>query len=41
MPCSIRRWKMSVGYGIIDLDRFGVTGTTEQVLLRLQWIGTL
>ncbi|MEN8141174.1 MAG: porin [Thermodesulfobacteriota bacterium] len=35
------RWKMSFGYGSIDLDRFGMTGRTEQMLLRLQWIGAI
>jgi phosphate-selective porin len=32
------RWKASVGYGNIDLDRFGVTGKTKILLTRLQWI---
>ncbi len=32
------RWKASVGYGDIDLDRFGVTGNTRTLLTRLQWI---
>jgi phosphate-selective porin OprO/OprP len=32
------RWKASVGYGNIDLDRFGVTGNTKTLLTRLQWI---
>jgi phosphate-selective porin OprO/OprP len=32
------RWKASVGYGHIDLDRFGVTGNTKTLLTRLQWI---
>jgi phosphate-selective porin OprO/OprP len=36
---ATRRWKMSIGYGDIELDRFGVLGTTNQVLLRMQWIG--
>lgn len=36
---ATRRWKTSVGYGLIDLNRFGTTETTEQVLLRLQWVG--
>ena len=36
---ATRRWKMSVGYGDIELDRFGVVGLTKQTLLRFQWIG--
>jgi phosphate-selective porin OprO/OprP len=32
------RWKASVGYGNIDLDRFGVTGNNKVLLTRLQWI---
>ena len=32
------RWKASVAYGNIDLDRFGVTGNTKTLLTRLQWI---
>ena len=32
------RWKASIGYGNIDLDRFGVTGNTKIVLTCLQWI---
>jgi phosphate-selective porin OprO and OprP len=32
------RWKASVGYGNIDLDRFGITGNTRTLLTRLQWI---
>ena len=32
------RWKASVGYGNIDLDRFDVTGNTKTLLTRLQWI---
>jgi len=32
------RWKASVGYGSIDLDRFGFTGNTRTLLMRLQWI---
>jgi phosphate-selective porin OprO and OprP len=35
---ATRRWKASVGYGDIDLDRFGVTGNTKTMLYRLQWI---
>lgn len=36
---ATRRWKMSAGYGDIELDRYGTTGLTKQVLFRLQWIG--
>lgn len=32
------RTKASIGYGTIDLDRFGVTGNTKTLLTRLQWI---
>jgi phosphate-selective porin OprO and OprP len=32
------RWKASVGYGSIDLDRFGIEGNTKTLLTRLQWI---
>ena len=32
------RWKASVGYGTIDLDRFGIQGNTQTLLTRLQWI---
>lgn len=32
------RWKASVGYGNIDLDRFGLDGNTKTLLTRLQWI---
>ena len=32
------RWKASLGYGNIDLDRFGITGNTKTLLTRLQWI---
>jgi phosphate-selective porin len=35
---ATRRLKMSVGYGDIDLDRFGIQGNTKTVLSRLQWI---
>jgi len=36
---ATRRWKMSIGYGDIELDRFGVVGITRQTLFRIQWIG--
>ena len=35
---ATRRIKASVGYGNIDLDRFGRTGNTETLLTRIQWI---
>jgi phosphate-selective porin len=35
---ATRRLKMSVGYGDIDLDRFGTEGNTKTVLSRVQWI---
>ncbi len=36
--CANNRWKASLGYGNIDLDRFGITGNTKTLLTRLQWI---
>ena len=36
---ATRRWKMSIGYGDIELDRFDTLGNTNQVLVRMQWIG--
>lgn len=35
---ATRRIKASVGYGNIDLDRFGLTGNTKTLLTRVQWI---
>jgi phosphate-selective porin len=35
---ATRRWKFSIGYGDIDLDRFEVTGNTKTLLSRVQWI---
>jgi phosphate-selective porin len=35
---ATRRWKASVGYGNVDLDKTGITGNTETLLSRLQWI---
>lgn len=35
---ATKRWKISVGYGNIALDRFGMIGKTNQVLIRFQWI---
>ena len=36
---ATRRWKMSISYGDIELDRFNLVGNTKQLLFRLQWIG--
>lgn len=33
-----RRIKASIGYGNIDLDRFGIEGNTKTLLSRFQWI---
>lgn len=35
---ATRRWKASIGYGDIELERSGLTGDTKAVLLRIQWI---
>lgn len=35
---ATRRLKMSIGYGDIDLDRFGTEGNTKTLLSRVQWI---
>lgn len=35
---ATRRWKASIGYGNIDLDRAGQNGNTRTLLTRLQWI---
>jgi phosphate-selective porin OprO/OprP len=35
---ATRRWKASITYGDIDLDRFGLNGNTKTLLSRLQWI---
>jgi phosphate-selective porin OprO/OprP len=35
---ATKRWKASVGYGNADLDRDALTGNTEMLLWRLQWI---
>lgn len=35
---ATRRWKASVGYGTIDLDKGGQVGNTQTVLTRIQWI---
>ena len=35
---ATRRWKASVGYGNIDLDKGGLTGNTDTWLGRVQWI---
>ena len=33
-----RQWKLGVGYGLGDLDRFEITGRTQMLFTRLQWI---
>jgi phosphate-selective porin OprO and OprP len=35
---ATRRWKASVGYGDIALERGGLEGDTKTVLTRLQWV---
>jgi phosphate-selective porin len=35
---ATRRFKASIGYGDIDLDRDGLVGNTKTLLTRLQWI---
>jgi phosphate-selective porin OprO/OprP len=35
---ATRRWKASLGYGNIDLERSGLEGNTETLLSRVQWI---
>ena len=35
---ATRRWKMGVGWGHTWLDRVGMTGVTDSVLARLQWV---
>jgi phosphate-selective porin OprO/OprP len=35
---ATRRWRLSVDYGFIDLDRAGINGITDAVHTRLQWI---
>jgi phosphate-selective porin len=35
---ATNRWKASLGYGNIDLDRFGIDGNTRTLLTRVQWI---
>ena len=35
---ATQRFKASIGYGDIDLDRDGMVGNTKTVLTRLQWI---
>jgi len=33
-----RQWKVGMGYGLADLDRFNVTGRTHRFLTRVMWI---
>jgi phosphate-selective porin OprO and OprP len=35
---ATRRWRFSVQYGDVDLDRFGIIGNTPELLARVQWI---
>jgi phosphate-selective porin len=35
---ATRRWKFSVQYGDVDLNRFGIIGHTRELLSRAQWI---
>src|SRR5215831_2442897 len=35
---ATRRWRLSVDYGYIGLDRAGITGVTNAVHTRLQWV---
>lgn len=35
---ATRRWRVSVDYGSIDLDRAGTSGVTKAVHPRLQWV---
>jgi phosphate-selective porin len=35
---ATRRWKASIGYGNADLDRSALSGNTDILLWRLQWI---
>ena len=35
---ATNRFKASVTYGNIDLDRLGLVGNTQTFLARLQWI---
>jgi phosphate-selective porin len=35
---ATRRWKASITYGNVDLERAGLDGNTRTVLYRLQWI---
>ena len=33
-----RQWKVGMGYGLSDLDRFNVSGRTQRFITRVQWI---
>jgi phosphate-selective porin OprO/OprP len=35
---ATRRWKIGVDYGYITLDRFNLTGRTDAVHMRMQWV---
>jgi phosphate-selective porin len=33
-----RQWKFGMGYGLADLDKSNITGRTQRLYMRLQWI---
>ena len=33
-----KQWKIGIGYGLSDLDRFNVSGRTQRFITRLQWV---
>jgi phosphate-selective porin OprO/OprP len=35
---ATRRWKVGFDYGLIELDRKGMTGTTHAFHTRFQWV---
>jgi phosphate-selective porin OprO and OprP len=35
---ATRRWKIGADYGLTELDRFGKSGTTQSLHMRMQWI---
>ena len=35
---ATRRWKIGADYGLTELDRFGKSGTTQSLHMRIQWI---
>ena len=32
-----QQWKVGMGYGYADLDRFNTSGRTQRFITRLQW----